>query len=67
VVALVSWLGFEDYDNTWEPLSSLKEDVPSLVAHFLALMSALRSPPVRVSRSVPELPLLFLLAQKIRL
>jgi Chromo (CHRromatin Organisation MOdifier) domain len=34
--ALVSWLEFDDYDNTWEPLASLQEDIPSLVAHFLA-------------------------------
>jgi hypothetical protein len=34
--ALVSRLGFDEEDDTWEPLPSLKEDVPSLVAHFLA-------------------------------
>jgi hypothetical protein len=28
-------LVFDEFDNTWKPLASLHEDVPSLVAHFL--------------------------------
>ena len=34
--ALVSWLGFDEADHTWEPLLSLHEDIPSVVLHFLA-------------------------------
>jgi hypothetical protein len=33
---LVSWLGFEPADSTWEPLLSLHKDVPDLLAKFLA-------------------------------
>lgn len=32
---LVSWLGFEEHDNTWEPLQVLYEDVPEKVKSFL--------------------------------
>jgi hypothetical protein len=33
---LVSWLGFDEADNTWEPLLSLHEDIPSVILHLLA-------------------------------
>ena len=31
---LVSWKGYSQADNTWEPLSRLKEDVPKLVKEY---------------------------------
>jgi transposase InsO family protein len=31
---LVKWLGYPDSENTWEPATSLREDVPELVANF---------------------------------
>ena len=31
---LVKWLGYPDYDSTWEPRQKLIEDVPALVALF---------------------------------
>jgi hypothetical protein len=34
---LVSWLGFDEADNTWEPLLALFEDLPQEVAEFLAV------------------------------
>jgi hypothetical protein len=34
--AQVSWLGFEEADNTWEPLLSLHEDIPTVVFNLLA-------------------------------
>jgi hypothetical protein len=33
--ALVSWLGFEEADSTWEPLLVLHEDIPKDVTTFL--------------------------------
>jgi hypothetical protein len=33
---LVSWLGFEKDDNTWEPLLQIYEDLPAEVTSFLA-------------------------------
>jgi hypothetical protein len=33
---LVTWLGFEPEDSTWEPLLSLHEDVPDMLSQFLA-------------------------------
>jgi hypothetical protein len=30
----VKWLGYPDSENTWEPATSLREDVPELVANF---------------------------------
>jgi hypothetical protein len=32
---LVSWLGFEEADNTWEPLLVLYEDFPHDVTVYL--------------------------------
>lgn len=32
----VHWLGFESYDDTWEPLKSLNKDAPEAVAEFFA-------------------------------
>jgi hypothetical protein len=32
---LVSWLGFEDLDDTWEPLATLYEDLPTDILSFL--------------------------------
>jgi hypothetical protein len=32
---LVSWLGFESGDDSWEPLLQLYEDVPDLVKDFV--------------------------------
>jgi hypothetical protein len=34
--AQISWLGFEESDNNWEPLLSLHEDIPSVVLDLLA-------------------------------
>jgi hypothetical protein len=31
----VSWLGFDEAENTWEPLANLAEDVPELVERLL--------------------------------
>jgi hypothetical protein len=36
---LVSWLGFKDADNTWEPLANLLQDTPHLVSRFLDKIS----------------------------
>jgi Integrase core domain/Chromo (CHRromatin Organisation MOdifier) domain len=36
-LVLVSWLGFEPHENTWEPLLQLSEDIPDLVRQFLAV------------------------------
>jgi Chromo (CHRromatin Organisation MOdifier) domain len=33
---LVSWLGFDPADDSWEPIDTLNEDVPDLVSSFLA-------------------------------
>jgi hypothetical protein len=33
---LVTWLGFEPEDSTWEPILSLHEDVPDRFSRFLA-------------------------------
>jgi hypothetical protein len=34
--AQVSWLGFDEAENTWEPLISLHEDIPSNFLNLLA-------------------------------
>jgi hypothetical protein len=34
-LVLVSWLGFEPQENTWEPLLQLSEDIPDLVRQLL--------------------------------
>ena len=31
----VKWLGFEESENTWEPIESLYEDVPEMVTQFV--------------------------------
>jgi hypothetical protein len=31
----VSWLGFDEAENTWKPLANLAEDVPELVERLL--------------------------------
>jgi hypothetical protein len=36
---LVSWLGFEDADNSWEPLDIIYEDLPQEVLYFLRSFS----------------------------
>jgi hypothetical protein len=36
---LVSWLGFENADNTGEPLANLLQDIPHLVSRFLDKIS----------------------------
>ena len=33
---LVKWLGFTDEDNTWEPLTSLAEEIPIMVGEYLS-------------------------------
>eukprot|EP00924_Labyrinthula_sp_SR-Ha-C_P013283 snap_masked-scaffold_45-processed-gene-1.3-mRNA-1 protein AED:0.73 eAED:0.74 QI:0/0/0/1/1/1/2/0/758 len=35
---LVKWLGFEESDNSWEPMHTLAEDIPEVVADFLLEM-----------------------------
>lgn len=36
---LVSWVGFEESDDTWEPLQILYEDLPKEVLSFLLSFS----------------------------
>ncbi|MGB2237281.1 MAG: hypothetical protein ACPH4H_06750, partial [Candidatus Poseidoniaceae archaeon] len=31
----VSWKGFEDDENTWEPFTALVKDIPKLLERFL--------------------------------
>src|SRR5690349_4200705 len=31
----VKWLGFSETENSWEPLITLKEDAPTLIANFI--------------------------------
>jgi hypothetical protein len=40
---LVRWLGYPPSDDSWESLRALQQDVPSLVAAFLASLSRRRS------------------------
>jgi RNase H-like domain found in reverse transcriptase/Reverse transcriptase (RNA-dependent DNA polymerase)/Integrase core domain/Integrase zinc binding domain len=49
----VSWLGFEATDNTWEPLLTLYEDIPSAVLQFLA-SSPDRALASRASNTLPK-------------
>ena len=32
---LVSWEGFDEMENTWEPVSVMHEDVPHLLSQYL--------------------------------
>ena len=32
---LVHWLGFDDNENSWEPVEKLYEDIPLLLHEFL--------------------------------
>ena len=32
---LVKWVGFAEAENTWEPIETLREDVPNLVKKYL--------------------------------
>ena len=34
----VQWVGFEQSEATWEPLSTLAEDVPVLIAQYAATL-----------------------------
>eukprot|EP00924_Labyrinthula_sp_SR-Ha-C_P000806 snap_masked-scaffold_7-processed-gene-4.30-mRNA-1 protein AED:0.71 eAED:0.79 QI:0/0/0/1/1/1/2/0/138 len=36
---LVKWLGFEEADNSWEPMRTLTEDIPEVVEDFLLDMN----------------------------
>ena len=36
---LVKWLGFTDIDNSWEPLTSLANDLPIMVGEFLSSLT----------------------------
>jgi hypothetical protein len=51
-VILVSWLGFDVDDNSWEPLLSLHEDIPSGVLAFLAALPD-RDLAARASEALP--------------
>jgi archaellum biogenesis protein FlaJ (TadC family) len=31
---LVKWKGFPSEENTWEPSTMMKEDVPALIKHY---------------------------------
>ena len=35
IMCLIKLSGFEELDNTWEPLVSIYKDAPNLVAEFL--------------------------------
>ena len=39
---LVKWMGLNEVENTWEPLSNLLEDVPLLVRAFVLLYGTIR-------------------------
>jgi Integrase core domain/Integrase zinc binding domain len=54
-VILVSWLGFDVDDNSWEPLLSLHEDIPSVVLAFLAALPD-RDLAARASEALPQPP-----------
>eukprot|EP00924_Labyrinthula_sp_SR-Ha-C_P001742 snap_masked-scaffold_64-processed-gene-0.37-mRNA-1 protein AED:0.39 eAED:0.40 QI:0/0/0/1/1/1/2/0/1625 len=40
---LVKWYGFDEADNSWEPLSPLAEDIPEVVEDFLLEMNTKNS------------------------
>ena len=52
-LVLVSWKGFEEADDTWEPLLSLHEDIPQEVLTFLGKVSD-RSLAARARASLPQ-------------
>jgi hypothetical protein len=47
---LVSWKGFEDVDNSWEPASQLIQDVPHLCRDFVVPRPELRDAYTRCLR-----------------
>ena len=45
---LVKWQGFEDFEDSWEPVKSLKKDIPRLLETFLEEIE--RKKPVEVRK-----------------
>jgi Chromo (CHRromatin Organisation MOdifier) domain len=44
VQVLIQWMGFDDGENTWEPVTTIREEAPDLLLEFLEITcSALAS------------------------
>ncbi len=52
---LVKWMGIDEFENSWEPLSILYEDVPTLVIKMVATMSRSNSNVKKMSAAVAAL------------
>jgi Chromo (CHRromatin Organisation MOdifier) domain len=40
VHVLVKWMGFDEVENTWEPVTTILEDTPDLLREFLEITSS---------------------------
>jgi Chromo (CHRromatin Organisation MOdifier) domain len=47
VHVLVKWMGFDEGENTWEPVTTILEDAPDLLREFLEITSSALSSKVR--------------------
>jgi hypothetical protein len=47
VQVLVKWMGFDEDENTWEPVTTILEDAPDLLREFLEITSSALASKVR--------------------
>jgi Chromo (CHRromatin Organisation MOdifier) domain len=47
VQVLVKWMGFDEGENTWEPVTTILEDAPDLLREFLEITSSALASNVR--------------------
>ena len=52
---LVKWMGIDEIENTWEPLSTLLEDVPAIVHKMIRTMSRANSNVKQMATAVEAL------------
>lgn len=47
VQVVVKWMGFDEGENTWEPVTTILEDAPDLLREFLEITSSALASNVR--------------------